>query len=173
VITVAPPVRPPRIVVALAAGTFSGLAAWAIGVHWSQSTLVGVIVVAFIGAYHLLPRSREATLDPVPYERGTRARRNVSRLSWVLTGSDGYVSGSGLIPLLALAEQRLELRGMSLAHPDGRVAAILGSEVHALLSDPPDELRLTDFARCVDALDRLADVPLAPNAHLLDAEVIP
>ncbi len=157
---------------ALAAGTFSGFSAWAIGVHWSQSILVGVMVVAFIGAYHLLPRSREGSFDPVPYEMGTRARRNVSRLSWVLTGSEGYVSGSGLIPLLALTEHRLELRGMSLADPDGRVTAILGSEVHALLSDPPDELRLADFARCVDALDRLADVPLAPNAHLMDAEVI-
>ena len=152
----------PRWPVTLGGSLLPGAVAWTIGISLGQSALISLVVLAMIGGYHLLPDVRNLEWPPLEHERTVRARRDVSRLSWALTGTGGMVPMSGVITLERLAADRLALRGIDLSDRS-RIATLLGPEMVMILSERPNTMRYSTFSRCVTALEGLEHVPLAPH----------
>ncbi len=142
-----------------------GMLAWTIGVSEGQSVLLTVVVFALVGGYHLLPEVRELDWPALDYERSVRSRRDVSRLSWALTGSGSMVPLSGIIQLERLAAQRLAVRGIDPSD-EARVATSLGPVLSRILAERPTTMRYETFARCVVALEQLDELPLAPHTGI-------
>ncbi|MET1006676.1 MAG: hypothetical protein ABWX96_14090 [Propionibacteriaceae bacterium] len=110
---------------------------WAVGVPVIQSlllatgvTMVGAIALAVSGL------DDEILLPPLDETgRNEGARREVSRLSWVMAGQDNRVGDIPYRRLRAIAANRLALRGIDVTEEAGQRAAgeLLGQPGYTLL----------------------------------------
>lgn len=136
------------------------LAAYLLGVGTLQCLLLATAVTS-VGAVFLAvdQLDDDPTLPPL-LDSGDRSgtRRDVSRLSWVLTGYDNRVGRLPYLRLRAIAANRLAMRGVDLSSAEGHEAArqLLGSQGYAtLVADAPEAPTERVFVSCVALLETL------------------
>jgi len=126
------------------------------GVTAALSLLLAVTILAVGAVSALLGGVHDERWPESTVELRSGARREVARLSWSMTDDDGRVADVAMHRLRALAAARLGERGIDLAEPPDREAAValLGAEGYRLLTGPgrhrPDAL-----IRCARAIERL------------------
>jgi len=143
------------------------LAGFLIGVGWVQCLLLATVVTAVGAATLALNGVDDEPALPVLDESGglAGARREVSRLSWVMGGPGDRVGGAPYRLLRAIAVDRLALRGVDVTDAEGDRTArdLLGAEGYAhLIAETSGTPTRREFEACVTLLERLdprADAP--------------
>jgi hypothetical protein len=144
------------------AGVLIPVGAFAIGVSLVHSLLIlGAVLAA--GAILGLIDLADAPFWP-ELQEGTRGgnRREIARLSWMLTSRRSDSDRDAILRLKAVASRRLAFAGIDLEDPaDGaRARAALGPSVHALLTEASGRApQRRALAECVRALEALGEIP--------------
>lgn len=152
----------PSWVGATATGMLVGALAWLLGLNTGQSLLVAAVVASLGAGSALLHVALDPTWPTLPAPSGAGARRDVSRLSWALSGPSGTVGPAALARFRTLAERRLAHRGVHL-HEAERAAALLGDAAYGVAvaqADHPINHRV--FAAAVAALEALDRTGVEP-----------
>jgi hypothetical protein len=140
------------------------VAAYLLGVGVLQCLLL-VTAVTTVGAAFLALNQLDddPSLPPVlDIGDSSGTRREVARMSWVMTGYDNRVGRLPYLRLRAIATTRLAWRGIDLATTDGDRAAreLLGPVGYAVLvADSPEAPTERQFVACVTLLERLDGAP--------------
>lgn len=141
-----------------------GGAAWLIGVSGPQSTVLAAAVMTVAAGFAWLP-SRKVVWPTRRRRFPPGTRTDLARLSWVMVGRRGTVTGPAVPRLLALAQRRLARAGVDL-HDSGHTAAaerLLGPTAYRVLGtlagNPARPVRYAAFVRCLAAVERLGQGP--------------
>lgn len=148
-----------------------GAVAWAVGVSWPQSVLLGALVAALLPLL-ANPVDATVTLPRLPPRHRHGARVEVSRLAWALSGRRGQADHAVVRRLKALATRRLGDLHIDLADPAHLAAAenALGSWAYSVVVEGT-ELGRGDVLRLVDVVERLGhmrSVPGPDSARFVD-----
>jgi hypothetical protein len=144
---------------AAAAGVLIPAAAFAIGVSLVHSLLISGAVLAAIAVLDLIGLA-DAPFWPELLEttRGGN-RREIARLSWMLTSRRSDSDRDAILRLRAVASRRLAFAGIDMDDPadSSRSKSALGPSAYALLTEPlgraPQRRALAECVRALEALD--------------------
>jgi hypothetical protein len=152
----------------LASGLLVPALCWAVGVDIVHSLLIATVT---LGAAALLgiAAQRQAPYWPEAQEgRRTGNRREITRLSWMMTARRGGTDRQAVVRLRDLAQSRLARHGIDLLDPADRSRAMtaLGADVFTILmQDTGSAPTHRALLRCVEALEALGSVepPARPS----------
>ena len=134
--------------------------AWVVGADVPHAlALATVVPTAGVVLLTMGELPAEPSLPPLDETgRSDGARREVSRLSWMMTGRDHRVGDAPFRRLRALAQHRLSLHGVDLTAPEDADTArrLLGPVGYDALVVHPDRAPTGRvFEQCLTVLERL------------------
>jgi hypothetical protein len=152
---------------AVIAGVLIAAGAFAIGVSLVHSLLICGAVLASMAILELMGLA-DAPFWPELQEaaRGGN-RREIARLSWMLTSRRSDSDRDAILRLRAVASRRLAFAGIDLDDPldSARSKAALGPAAYSLLTQASGRApQRRALAECVRALEALGDVAGALNS---------
>jgi hypothetical protein len=153
---------------AIVVGLFIGAAIWYAGASPWWAVVIGLVAAAVVLVWRALPKLEEPLWPRRAPETAIGGRDDVQLLGWAVAGKRGRVQPRAIDRARAVAQARLDRRGLDLdaASDRDRVVALIGEQSYRTLHAANVASMPTQSAllSCLDALDRLAgSAPSTPT----------
>lgn len=155
---------------AIVVGVLIGAAVWYAGASPWWAVVIGLVAAAVVLVWRSLPKLEEPLWPNRAPETAIGGRDDVQLLGWAVAGKRGRVQPRAIDRVRAIAQVRLEPRGLDLdaASDRDRIVALIGEPNYRTLHAANVASMPTQSAllACLDALDRLAVTsPASPTAR--------
>lgn len=153
-----------RLIAVGLAAVAVGFVLWLVGMAAPFAIAAGLLVIAVALLWECRTGVEPGPRDPAQATSATGARQDVTRLAWSLRATHGRVGDSAQKRVRAVAERRLNRRGLSLENPedDEAIIALIGARGHAITS--PRSLLRAERSDIDDILNRLSVPPRKENS---------